>query len=117
MQFAEEGLHINLRDTLAGSHDIGGVDGLVGRDHHKAFHTVFDRHVRHVFRAGNVSLDRLVREALHEGHMLICRGVIDDIRSHLAEDLFDACPIAHICNHRNETGVRELLIQVQHKVV
>ena len=50
-QFLKEGLHINLRDTLAGTHDIGRVDGLVGGDHYEAFDAVLNGYIRHVFRA------------------------------------------------------------------
>ena len=117
VQFAEERLDINLRNTFACSHDIGGVDGFVGRDHDKPLHAVFDRHVRHVLRAGDVGLYRFVRETLHERHMLIRRGVIDDIRAHFAEDLFDASSVANVCNHGDESCLRVLLLQVQNQVV
>ena len=117
VQFLEERLYVYLRDTLAGAHDIGGVYRLVGGDHHKALNAVFDRHVRHVLCSQNVSLNSLVREIFHQRHMLVSRRVIDYIRPHFAEDLLHADTISYIADNRDETFVREGVVQLQCEVM
>ena len=78
-QLPKERLDVDLRDTLAGSHNIGGVDRLVGGDHDEALHIVFDRRIRHILGAQDIGLDGLVGETLHERHMLVGGGMIDDV--------------------------------------
>ena len=117
MQFIEERLHVNLCDTFAGTHDIGGVNRFVGRDHDEAFSLVFNRHVRHVLCSSYVSEDGFVRITLHERYMLVCCCVIDHVRTHFAEYLFDTGAVTHIGDNRNESCSRELLLQVECEVM
>ena len=117
VQFVEQRLHVDFGDTLAGTHDVGGVDRLVGGYHHEALRAVFHRHVSHVLGAHDVGLNRLVGVALHEGHVLVGGGVEDYVGAEIAEDLLHALAVADITDEGYETNVGEVVAEVEGDVV
>ena len=74
-------LHHHLAQTLAGTHDVGGVHGLVGGDQHEPLDAVGRGGLGHLVGAEDVVLDGLVGAVLHQGDMLVGRGVEDQLRS------------------------------------
>ena len=70
----------HLAETLAGPHDIGGVDRLVRADQHKPLGSVFHRRESRLVGSDHIVFDGLVGTCLHQRHMLVGRRVIDDLR-------------------------------------
>ena len=83
-----ERLAIDLADALAATHDVGGIDGLVGGDHHKLARLVFDGQVGDDACAEDVVLYGHGGVVLHHRHVLVGRGVEDILRLVGGEDLF-----------------------------
>ena len=50
----EERLAVNLGHTLGASHHVGGIDGLVGRDHNKLVDAILEGEVGNVARAQDI---------------------------------------------------------------
>ena len=89
------GLYDHLTDPLARTHDIGGVHRLVRGDQHELLHTVLHCRLRCLPCAEDIVLDRLIRTHLHQGHMLVCSRMIDDIRPVFLHDVIDAVRVPH----------------------
>ena len=70
-----ERLHVNLADALRASHDVGRIDGLVGRHHDKLLHSVFGTEVGNDFRAPHIVLHALAGVVLHHRHVLVGSGM------------------------------------------
>ena len=92
---AVHGLDHHLADALGGAHHIGGVHGLVRADQDEAARARLHRDAGYVVGAHHVVLDRLVWAVLHQGHVLVGRGVEDDVGLVLREDLAQAARVAH----------------------
>ena len=112
-----QALYIDFRQTLAATHDVGGVHGLVGRNHHKAFYFVLHRHIRHVATTEYIHTDGLARIFFHQGHMLVGGCMEYHLRTIGTEYVFQTGTATHVANDGQEAQVRELLFQFQAKVV
>jgi len=94
-----------LGRALARAHNIGGVNGLVGRHHHKALHAVLVGQLGGGVRSQNICFDGLLRVILHQGHVLVGRGVKHHLGLVGAKDLRHALGIGHAGNGRLDVGV------------
>ena len=112
-----EGLHVDLCETLGAAHDVGGIDGLVGGDHDHLLDTVLDAFVGDVAGAVDIDEDSLAGVLLHQGDVLVRRGVEDYLRVPLAEDIVQPRRLAHVADHRDEVKLREAAFQLQAEVV
>lgn len=74
------GLNYHLAYALCGAHDIRGVDRLIRRDEHETLYAELVRRANGLERAEDVIFDGLVGVVLHKGHVLMRRGMVDDIR-------------------------------------
>ena len=108
-----KGLDDHLAEALAGAHDVGGVDGLVGGDEDKALAAVKHGGISRAVGAEGVVLDRLAGAVLHEGDMLVGSGVIDDLWTVGAENLVQAAAVADRADERDKVQVGILLAQLQ----
>ena len=95
-------LHDHLTAALGRAHDIGGIDRLIGGDHHKALHLIFFGKVHHVERAEDIVLDRLGRRNLHQRNMLMRRRVEHDLRMIFGKDAVHFRVVAHRRDQGNE---------------
>ena len=70
----------HLAQALAGTHDVSGIDGLVGGDQDKALAAVDHGRIGGLVSADGVVFDRLTGAVLHQRDMLMGGGVVDDLR-------------------------------------
>ena len=96
------GLDDHFRQPFGGAHHIGGVDGLICRNEHKALDPVADRGQCRQIGAEHVVFDRLIGAVLHEGHMLVGRRVKNDFRAVKAEDLIQPLLVPDGADAKNQ---------------
>ena len=77
-------LHQHFTDAFGRSHHVHGVDGLVGRHVNHVADAVIHARAQHVERAPHVVVDGVHGVVLHEGHVLVGRGVEDRVGLDLA---------------------------------
>ena len=102
---------------LAGTHDIGGVDGLVRADQHKALTAVHHGGVGGFVCTDGVVLDGLAGAVLHQGDMLMGCGVIDDLRTVIVADLEDPAAVPHGTDQYDNVQIRVFILQLQLDVI
>ena len=112
-----EGLDDHLAKALGGAHDVGGVHGLVRRDEDKTLTAVGHGGVGGLVGADGVVLDGLAGAALHEGHMLVRRCVVDDLRPVGLADLEHAAAVPDGADEGDEVQVRVRVLQLVLDVV
>src|SRR5437867_11321198 len=78
-----------LTDPLRRTHDARWVHGLVSGDENKAAGTYAQRGVEDIRRSEYVHEHSLLGISLHEGDVLVGRGVEDDVRPNLREQAKD----------------------------
>ena len=61
----------HLTGTLGRAHDVGGIDRLIGGDHHKLGGLIFHRQLGDVIGTEDVVLDSFLGNRLHQRHMLV----------------------------------------------
>ena len=108
-----KGLDDHFAEALAGAHDVGGVDGLVGGDEDKALAAVQHGGIGRAVGAEGVVLDRLAGAVLHEGDMLVGGGVVDELGTVGAEDLVQAAAVADRADEGDEVQVGILLAKLE----
>ena len=72
-------MDIDLSHSLGGAHNVGRIDGLVGRDHDEFLGAILDGEVGDILGSEDIDIDGLVGVLLHEGHMLVSGGVVDKV--------------------------------------
>ena len=77
----------HLTHALGCTHDIGGIDRLVRRYHHKTFHAVRFAQVNDVFRSKDVVFNRLQTVVLHQRDVLVRRRMDHNLRMISGEHL------------------------------
>ena len=65
----------------------------------------------------DINEDGLAGVLLHQGDVLVRRGMEDYLRVPLAEDIVQPRHLAHVANHRDEVELREAAFQLQPDVV
>ena len=109
---AVEHLNDHLADALGGSHNVGGIDRLIRGDHDKALGAAGGCRHRRIEGAEDVVFDGLAGADLHERHMLVRSGMIDDIRTVLVENPVDALLIPDRCNQHHQIQIRIFAAQL-----
>ncbi len=100
-------MHQQLSGPLAGPHDAGGVDRLVGGDHHEVLDTGRQGSPQHIASAQHVVGDRLARVLLHQRHMFVSGRVKDNLRPVLIEDRLNALGETNIGNDGLDRDLRQ----------
>lgn len=80
-------LAINLTDALGATHDVGGVNGLIGGDHHELLGAVLNRQVGNDASTCDIVADGLNGVVLHHGHVLIGGRMEDILRTMFSKKL------------------------------
>lgn len=112
-----EGLHVDLGQTLGSTHDVGGVDSLVGRHHDKTLHTVFHGRIGQDAGAHDIGQNGLTGIFLHQRHMLIGRSMENGLRTVFAHHVVDPGGYAHIANDRHDIDFRIIILDLEADVV
>ena len=112
-----EGLNVDLGEALGATHDVGGVDGLVGRDHDHLLNTVLDTLVGDIAGASDIDEDGLAGVLLHQGDVLIGCSMEDNSGTVLAEGEIETGKDTHIADDGHEVEVGEALLELQTEVV
>ena len=73
-------MHNHLAHALGGAHHVGGIDRLVRGHHHEPLRAVFLAERHQVSGAEHIVVDSLDAVAFHQRHMLVRRGVDDNLR-------------------------------------
>jgi hypothetical protein len=114
-------LEEQLAHALRGAHHAGRVHGLVRGDQDEAIHAALLGHLGHDAGARDVVLDRLADVGLHEGHVLVGRGVKHDLRLILPQHLLDTGAVRDIANDGVGAGavasVGQLVADVEQAVL
>ena len=108
-----EGLDDHLAEALGSAHDVRGVHGLVRGDQDKALTAMDHGGIGRLISSDGVVLNRLTGAVLHEGDVLVGRGMIDDLGMILLKNLEDTPAIADRADEDHEVQVRILLAQFQ----
>ena len=106
-------LDINLSKALGAAHDVGRIDGLVGRDHHHLIDAVFDALVSYVTGAVDIDQDGFARIVLHQRHVFVSRSVEDNLRVPFAESIVQARELADVADDRDEVQVGEFIFEFE----
>ena len=91
-----------LGQLLRHAHDAGGIDGLVGRNHHELLHAVFVGQFGQLPGAQDVVLDGLAGVVLHHGNVLMRGRMKHDRRTMAFEYLCHAERIANVRDDGND---------------
>ena len=108
LELAVQALDVDFADTLAASHDVGGIHRLVRGYHHELLGAVLHGHIGNDLGAVDVVHDRLGGVVLHHGHMLVRRGMENIVRTEGAEHAFHARTAADAGDHHLAGDVREI---------
>ena len=108
-----QALHVHLGRALGGAHDVGGVHGFVGRNHHEFLHAAFAGDFGHVDGALHVGDDGFAGVLFHERHVLVGRGVEDDGRAVRGDDAVAALAVAHIGHDGDDGHLRVFFLNLQ----
>ena len=73
-------LNHHLTEAFAGSHDVGGIHGLVRTDQHKPLTSVFQGKVSCFVSANHIVFNGLAGTCLHQRHMLVSSCMVHNIR-------------------------------------
>ena len=117
LDFSVKALDDHLAKALGGAHDVGGVDRLVRRDEDKALAAVDHRGVGGLVCANRVVLDRLAGAILHERHVLVRGGVVDDLRVVLFEHIEHLATVADRADQGVNLQFRVLVPELELYVV
>ena len=89
------GLDHHLAKPLTGSHNVCRIDRLICTDQHKFLAPALQRRACCLICPQNVILYSFTRACLHQWHMLMCRRMIDHIRSVFCEHTIDPPAVPH----------------------
>ena len=112
-----EALDVDFGQALGAAHNVGGVHGLVGGDHHHFLDAVFHAFVGHVLGAIDVHEDGFARVFFHQGHVLVGGGVEDDLRVPRAEREVEPLGVPHVADDGHEVEVFVFVFQLEANVV
>jgi len=112
-----QALHVHLCQAFGGTHDVGWVDGFVGRNHDELLHSVFDCHIGHVARTVDIRMDGFAGVLFHQGHMLVGGCMEDDMGMETLVDVLDTVDHADISHDGDELDIGKFLFQFQPDVV
>lgn len=84
---------IEFGDAFGGTHDAGGVDGLVGGDQNEGVGFEFCGQIGHVLRSADVVFDGFAWVLLHHGNVFVGGGVDDDFGAVCGKDFAHALAV------------------------
>ena len=102
-----ETLTINLCQSLGATHHIGGIDSLVGRNHHQLIHAIANTHIGHILGTEHIAEHCLAGIFLHKGHVFVGCCVEHYLRLIAVKGYLQPLGRAHITNegHKVQLGV------------
>ena len=112
-----ERLYVNFGQAFGTAHDIGGIHGLVGRDHHHLFDVVFQAFQSDVACADDIDQHRFAGIFLHQGDVFVSGGVEYDLGMERAEGEIQAVGQPDVADHGDEFQLREALFEFEPQVV
>jgi hypothetical protein len=112
-----QGLDVHFSGALGGTHDVGGVDGLVRGDHDEALDVVFTGNFRHVHATPDVIEDGFTGIRFHERHVFVGGCVEDDFRAFLGDDEGTTALVADVSDDGEIVLVREAFADFKADVV
>ena len=107
-----EYLNDHLTDTFRGTHDVGRIHRLVGRDHDESLGSVVSCRHRGIERSAYIVLNRLAGAYLHQRHVLVCGCMVDDIRPVFAENPVDPLHIPDRSDQNHKIQLRVCTLQL-----
>lgn len=112
-----ERLYVNFGQAFGTAHDIGGIHGFVGRDHHHLFDVVFQAFQSDVACADDIDQHRFAGIFLHQGDVFVSGGVEYDLGMERAEGEIQAVGQPDVADHGDEFQLREALFEFEPQVV
>ena len=112
-----ETLHVNLANTLRASHNIGWVDSLIGRNHHKLLNAILNAKVGNDLCTVYIVLNTLAWIVLHHRHVLVGSGMEHIIGTECREYLLHTVELANACYNSLGWYVGELAHHHQADIV
>ena len=112
-----QGLAVDFADALGASHDVGGVDGLVGGDHYELLGAVLDGKVGYHARTIYIILYCYAGVVLHHGDVLVGGGMEDVVGAELGEDLLHVVLVGNAADDGVTGYIGELACHHQADVV
>lgn len=103
-----QGLAIDFADALGASHDIGGVDSLVGGDHDEFLGFVLHGKVCYHARTIYIILYCYAGVVLHHGNVLVGGSMEDVVGTELGEDLLHVVLVGNAADNGVTRYVGEL---------
>ena len=110
-------MSVSLCQTLGAAHHIGWVHSLVGRNHHKLIHIVFERKVGNVFRAHHIGEHCFRWVEFHHRHMLVCRSVEHESWTVFGECTLHTVAVLNVAHKEHDVGFGEFLLHFECHVV
>ena len=95
LDFRVEGLYHHFAQPFGRAHDVGGVDSFVSRNQDEPLTAVGHGGISGFIGADGVVFDGLIGTVLHEGDMLMCGGVVDNLGTVLVEHLEHTAAVPH----------------------
>jgi hypothetical protein len=89
-------LHEEFGDPLGSPHDVGGPNGLVRRHQHEPLRIRLHGQLDEIARAQDVVQNRLAGVAFLHGHVLVGRGVEDDLGPEARQDPVQRLAVADV---------------------
>ena len=99
-----QALQHEFGEALRGTHDAGGVDGLVGRDREECLDAMRHGLFGQQERAEGIVFQGLGGLTLHQMNVFVCSGVKNKRRLVACEYLGDARTIQNVGHHRLDDG-------------
>src|SRR5262245_52898555 len=87
-------------DTLGRTHDVGWLDGFVGRDHYEILDLERPRDQRYVVRAEDIVGYRLETVGFHHGNVFVRGGVKHGMRAMSGKDFPQHAHVQNVAYHR-----------------
>ena len=92
------GLHQHFTDAFGCPHHVRGIDGLVRGDEDKSLDSKLRRDVERILRSAHVIEYGFAGMHLHQGNMLMSRGMKEQLGPEVLEDSSKPMEVAHISN-------------------
>ena len=105
-----KGLYHHLAHTLAGAHDIGGIHRLIRADQDKAPAAAHHGRICCLICTDHIIFNSLGGAVLHQGHMLMRRRMIYDLRSVGLKHLFQTPGITDRSDQHFQLQIRILFL-------
>ena len=108
-----EGLDNHFTDPLAGSHNVCGIHRLVRGNQDETLAAVRHGRISRLIGSKHIIFDTLTGAVFHEGNMLMCGRMIDDVRVIFCENLEDSAGIPNRTDKHSKLQFRKVLPKFQ----